>query len=156
MTISFFGGELATTGPRARGLTHEQRREFVNLLNQMRPSRIHNGAAEGCDTEVLEVLVRARICRHVTLYPTNAVRREEALDILTGNGMEIRCYPITAPLARNREMAKTCDILVAFPDSAEPAARSGTWATIRAAQRDRKFVILILPNGTVINNARVR
>lgn len=51
---------------------------------------------------------------------------------------------------RNHAIVDACRLLIATPRATERAQpRSGTWATIRYAQRKERPVWLIWPDGTV-------
>jgi hypothetical protein len=53
------------------------------------------------------------------------------------------------PLARNKHIAASSDVLVAVPFSPEEWLRSGTWATVRYARKYGKIIIRINPDGSV-------
>ncbi len=46
-------------------------------------------------------------------------------------------------MARNQAIADDCDILLAFPQTADEQWRSGTWATVRKARKANKEVIIL-------------
>lgn len=52
------------------------------------------------------------------------------------------------PLIRNRKIVDDGDELIACPFGYEEVMRSGTWATIRYAKRNKKPITIIWPNGT--------
>lgn len=52
------------------------------------------------------------------------------------------------PLERNRDIVTACDVLLACPKGAEEI-RSGTWASVRAARRAGKRVVIFWPDGAV-------
>jgi hypothetical protein len=52
-------------------------------------------------------------------------------------------------LQRNLDIAFECEVLVACPGGLEEEVRSGTWATVRAARRFGRPVIVIWPDGRV-------
>lgn len=55
----------------------------------------------------------------------------------------------TNPMARNRAIASTCDVLIACPPTKEELKRSGTWATIRYGRKYGKRVWVIAPDGSI-------
>lgn len=64
-------------------------------------------------------------------------------------GAEVIAEP-TNPMARNREIAKQCDVLFAVvPTRHELKKGSGTWATYRYGRKYGKRVVLFFPNGDV-------
>ena len=48
-----------------------------------------------------------------------------------------------AMLARDRDIANICDVLIAAPRTDKEVLRSGTWATIRYAKQCHKPVIML-------------
>jgi hypothetical protein len=60
------------------------------------------------------------------------------------------CAQPEQPLDRNRDIVDGSDVLIAAPSGPEKDnPRSGTWATIRYATKQRKKVILIWPDGSI-------
>jgi hypothetical protein len=57
-------------------------------------------------------------------------------------------------LIRNREIVDACELLLATPLQTSEIVRSGTWSTIRYAQRVRRQKYVILPDGELMGNAR--
>jgi outer membrane protein insertion porin family len=52
------------------------------------------------------------------------------------------------PLDRNRAIVDSCDVLIACPKGPEEQ-RSGTWATVRYARKQKKRIVIIWPDGEV-------
>jgi len=60
-------------------------------------------------------------------------------------------------LERNREIVRCADLLVATPRGSVEQRRSGTWATIRQAQRSGVPVLIVYPDGTTnLNRSSAR
>ena len=57
------------------------------------------------------------------------------------------------PLVRNKKIVDDGDELIACPAGYEEVMRSGTWATIRYAQRNDKPITIIWPDGTIRRGA---
>lgn len=56
----------------------------------------------------------------------------------------------TNPMARNREIAKQCDVLIGCPPNDTELKRgSGTWATIRYGVKYGKIVHIVYPDGRI-------
>lgn len=55
----------------------------------------------------------------------------------------------TNPMARNRNIVKRCEFLIAAPPTMEEQDKGGTWNTIRMARKANKRVIVVLPDGEV-------
>ncbi len=74
--------------------------------------------------------------------------------------MELRANtdakPIASPMApmkRNQLIVDDCEFLLACPPTEEELKRSGTWATIRMGRRSGKQVIIVYPDGTLVEDA---
>lgn len=52
-------------------------------------------------------------------------------------------------LDRNHDIVNATDWLLALPATEQEVQRSGTWATIRYARRQRKPIVIIYPDGHV-------
>jgi hypothetical protein len=53
-------------------------------------------------------------------------------------------------LDRDRDIARSCDLLIAVPLSDEEKLRSGTWATARYAYKAGRLVLIIRRDGSVV------
>lgn len=51
------------------------------------------------------------------------------------------------PIHRNHDIVDAIEHLIAAPSSADPSAKSGTWATIRYARKRGTPVTIVLPTG---------
>jgi hypothetical protein len=56
-------------------------------------------------------------------------------------------YDPKSYLARNKDIVDCCDLLIAAPNSFKRKLRSGTWSTIRYAEKT-KPVLIIYPDGS--------
>lgn len=57
--------------------------------------------------------------------------------------------PPQPPLARNRQIVATSNLIIACPRTRDEVLRSGVWATIRAMRRKPGPVYLVIPDGTL-------
>jgi len=57
-----------------------------------------------------------------------------------------------AYIRRNHDIVKACDVLIATPWEYEEVMRSGTWATIRNADRTRKTFHIVFTDGSIKND----
>jgi hypothetical protein len=134
--------KVAFTGTQV-GMTPQQEQEVRFQLNYLRPTMAFHGDCVGADADF------HRICREVNghIYirsypPVNPAKRayteanEEA--------------PKQEYLARNRTMARLCDILIATPREMQEVLRSGTWSTIRYAREYGKRIVIVYPGGQSI------
>lgn len=58
-------------------------------------------------------------------------------------------HPEKRCLDRNHDIVDACDMLVALPKEGQEQLRSGTWATIRYARKQKKLMMIIYPDGAV-------
>lgn len=90
-----------------------------------------------------------QICRdaglHVSQRPCNLTSMRAYTD-----AAEIAS--IMAPMKRNQMIVDDCDVLVACPPPEAEVKRSGTWATIRMGRRDNKQVVIIYPDGSIVED----
>jgi hypothetical protein len=145
---------LAFTGTR-RGLTPAQLAALRVVLAEIRfhNSVVHNGAAEGADEEMLDLLAEGLAGRPtVHLWPCNRERQQWAFEWALAFSKALhpsaRVHPTAPPLERNRRMVAAASVVVACPDGPE-RLRSGTWSTVRAARRRGREVVLVWPDGSV-------
>jgi hypothetical protein len=62
------------------------------------------------------------------------------------NSDEVR-LPL-AHFARNREIVKQCEVLVACPGGMAEQSKGGTWYTVQCARRAGKRLVILWPDGT--------
>jgi predicted Rossmann fold nucleotide-binding protein DprA/Smf involved in DNA uptake len=60
--------------------------------------------------------------------------------------------PEDSLLSRNRSIVHSTISLIAAPFEAEEQPKGGTWYTIRYARKVGNVVVLILPNGTIVQS----
>lgn len=65
-------------------------------------------------------------------------------------------YPEKPYLKRDDDVARASEVVLACPAEDREVVRSGTWATVRAAVRRGKDVVIITPDGTVRSYEEVR
>jgi hypothetical protein len=94
----------------------------------------HDGDCKGADAEFRSIVARHCNARKHS-HPAKGLenwRANFAADVV---------HEPLPPLERNRVIVDSCDILLATPEGPE-TLRSGTWSTIRYAQKvDREVVI---------------
>lgn len=134
---------LGFTGTQ-HGLTWAQRRalrEVIRLLKDRRGYRVVglHGDCVGGDADFDSFCWEASAqteCRPCTIESKRAYTRATAI------------APPMPPLERNREIVADADMMVACPKEQEMILRSGTWATIRAALKAKKPLLIIFPDGS--------
>jgi hypothetical protein len=70
----------------------------------------------------------------------------------TAHGVEVNeMLDPMPPLQRNDVIVKSCQVLTACPGEEHEILRSGTWATVRRAMKE-KLVVIFYPSGRVEMN----
>ena len=133
--------KIGFTGTR-RGMTRKQR-VLLEALLESDDGEFHHGLCIGADEQAHEIAIRQgyRIIGHP---PEN---RFNAMTVIEGFAA-IR--PNAPYLMRNRMIVKETDRLIATPGEMIDTLRSGTWSTIRYAEKLKRPVSIILPDGELI------
>ncbi len=143
MRISFTGTQ--------KGMTKEQRVTFLSLIEKLNPEEFHHGDCIGADEDA-HSLVRAKNSFHrVPSYlttiiihpPINPKKRAFC------GPYQTKELPKKDYLARNHDIVDCADTLIACPKDIFEEKRSGTWATIRYAHKQKKKIWIILPSGKI-------
>lgn len=132
------------TGSR-KGMTKAQAEVFTNIFSTGNNyiTEFHHGLCEGSDAQAHD-LVRARafwncsIVGHPPSHQTHYAPR--------------RCDKRFTPapyLVRNRVIVNCTAYLIATPSGPE-ITRSGTWSTVRYARKQKKSILIIMPDGQII------
>jgi hypothetical protein len=103
-------------------------------------TEFHHGDCIGADAEAHDLPAAAGL--EIVIHPP----KEDALRAWKNAPMmlEPRTY-----LARNREIVRQCDLLIAAPAEDDEQIRSGTWSTVRFARNQARPVWIIRPGGSV-------
>jgi len=129
------------TGTR-EGMTGEQEGTVSQLINDLGTTQFHHGDCEGADLQAAMIAADDWGIKLVVHPPENDKLRAWCYaDVL---------HDPKPYLDRNRDIVDACDVLLAAPKGYEEELRSGTWATIRYAQKVGKPVKIIWPNGSVL------
>ena len=119
--------KIGFTGTR-EGMSQQQKEEFALLINQLGATEFHHGDCAGADEDahsiVREIFPGVRIIVHP---PSSSYLQAYC------RGDEHRA-PATY-LVRDRAIVESTEYLIGAPLSDTPAPKSGTWYTIRYAQK---------------------
>ena len=129
---------LGFTGSQT-GMSRPQHLFIQSYIQQTQPSicSTHHGDCVGADAEFNDICIDANVS--VTLHPpTNDEKRAFC------SADQVRT-PLPF-LERNKKIVDACSLLIACPNGPEKP-RSGTWATIRHARRQKRRLIIVMPNG---------
>jgi|TARA_R100000049_G_C1956778_1_gene114080 hypothetical protein len=151
MKIGFTGAQ--------KGMTSLQKMRFNEILlpfklNAFRPlTEFHHGDCIGADEEAHN---QVRACFPKTTIhihpPKNSKKRAYSSrnEIYYYRDRQFSIPNIHLPksyLERNKDIVNKTDLLIACPKSNKEELRSGTWATVRCAKKQKKQIIIIFPNG---------
>ncbi len=139
--------KIGFTGSR-EGMTDKQKEAFADLLRHSAVIKngieeFHHGDCIGSDADAHKIA--QEYANAVVIHPpaNNAYRA------FIGESEWVA--PVILPpkdyLGRNHDIVAACDVLIATPKESHNVLRSGTWATIRYAEKIKKKVIIIWPSG---------
>jgi hypothetical protein len=120
-----------------KGMTSYQMSKCYKVLERHNPTEVHHGDCIGSDSQFHDIAMGLDIA--IVIHPPiNPAKRAFKEDYF-------RRHPAVDYLVRNNHIVNQCEILIATPETVEEELRSGTWATIRAARKADKVVIIIPP-----------
>jgi hypothetical protein len=131
-----------------RGMTQKQKETFTILFDKICSNNIvnefHHGDCIGSDKDAHMIVMNKNIpiIVHPPLRPQKRAFCENAVRIL----------PKKEYLIRNHNIVNATDVLFATPEQYTEELRSGTWATIRYAGKQVKYVYVIYPDGSYIEH----
>ena len=141
---------ISFTGPR-EGMTDRQKEEVTRILLLWPEERgfsagfppvkeAHHGDSVGADSEFHDICRKLRILP--ALHPSD-IPRYRAFRISS------IVHDPKPPLLRNRDIVNSGMVLIAALRSVE-TRRSGTWSTVRYARKRGRKIILVHPDGKVV------
>jgi hypothetical protein len=124
------------------GCTVAQLAELARLLASFRITRFRHGDCAGADAIAHGIVLTLPDPPDIEIHPPlNESKRAFC------QGWTVMHDP-KEYLDRDDDIARSCDLLIATPDSPDEQLRSGTWATVRYARKHRKLVIRVNPDGS--------
>lgn len=137
--------KIGFTGTR-KGMTYAQLQEvrgfLVTLKDDLRLKAVH-GDCVGADEEF------HKICRDIDIWvqqrPCTRTEFRAYTDAPELEGPQ-------EPLLRNRRIVRGCDVLLACPHTMTEQGHGGTWYTIREGRRKNKQVVIVYPDGTIVED----
>lgn len=109
----------------------------------------HHGDCVGSDEQFHRICLKLGGIRLWIHPPSDPSRRAFC------RGAQI-VLPEKPYLARNRDIARASAALLATPEERQEVLRSGTWATVRAAVRLGREVVILTPTGGTATYDEVR
>jgi hypothetical protein len=132
------------------GMTSAQKLAFDAIMfiaNEYSAIEFHHGDCIGSDKEAHEaVLILSKYlkCTVRTVIHPPTISSKRAFCSADEN-REPLPY-----LDRNQKIVDATDVLIATPGERKEKLRSGTWSTVRRARAQNKPVIIINPDGTLL------
>lgn len=119
------------------GITSDQYIRLRSWLTTNMPTHLHHGDCIGADSTVNEICkeLDIKIVMHPPINPTKRAFCKGATFT----------YQPKDYLVRNRDIVSCSEVLIVVPKERIERLRSGTWATMRYAQKLKKELVLILP-----------
>ncbi len=131
-----------------KGLARSQRnslRDVFKLFSIEGGAELHLGDCVGADAEAYALALDFGF-RTIGHPPVESRKRAFC------EFDEVR--PRADYLVRNQHIVDETTVLIACPSTVAEARRSGTWATVRMARRFARRIIIIPPDGRVVEDRR--
>jgi hypothetical protein len=147
---------LGFTGTQ-KGMTDRQISSITQLLLKLRPTEWHHGDCIGADDEshmIARSIGTPRIVVHPPVDPKKRAYVEHGALSIIECGSQPFTLIVREPkpyIERNHDIVDESNEIIATPGTPYEELRSGTWATVRYAQKVGKKVTLIMPDGTVFS-----
>lgn len=123
-----------------QGATDAQINTLIYLLRDIiKPTELHHGDCVGGDEDAHNVAVTLGI--KTISHPCN-------IEKMRAHCLADYTHTPKYPLERNKDIVNQTSGLLAMPKRFEQETRSGTWATVRYAQKIGNPVEVIWPNGS--------
>jgi len=126
------------TGTRA-GMNQKQKDLVKVFLEMHTPSAVIHGDCVGADKDFDDICAGLGIVRYCC--PSDLTTQRAFTDA-------VLLQPPKPPLERNHDIVDGVDELFACPKEMNEVKRSGTWATVRYAQRQGKTIYIFYPDGS--------
>ena len=137
--MEFSPKPFAFTGTRL-GLTDEQVAGLHMSLTNLPISELHHGDCIGADETAHNMAVKLGI--PVVLHPPKSSKYRAFC-------ASEKFLPPEDYIVRNHAIVNAAVRLVACPAQDYEVRRSGTWATIRYAKKQKKSIWIVWPNGNI-------
>lgn len=122
------------------GITREQASLLIHIFGEIHPELFVHGDCIGADSNAHDIAAALGI--PVWIHPP---LDEKKRAFKQGDFYE----EPKAYIERNHNIVDGSTVMVACPNSYREQLRSGTWATVRYAQKQGKKVLIIYPDGSL-------
>lgn len=126
-------------------MTAGQRYRFSEIMREQSSALLHHGDCIGADAQAHSIAREYN--RPVTIHPPD----DDSKRAFCEGASSIR--EPKPYLARNKDIVTETEWLIATPKGYSEELRSGTWATIREARRQKKPITIIWPDGRATADA---
>jgi hypothetical protein len=125
------------------GMSPMQYHSVRKLLSVLRLTikEVHHGDCIGSDAHFHDLCTAYPIIIHPPINESKRAFCKGATRIL----------PAKDYLSRNKDIVRETEVLIATPSGLTEELRSGTWSTIRFAVKLGKRVIIVLPDGRMVD-----
>jgi hypothetical protein len=137
------------------GQTQAQLARFVEVLGIAKNSqyRLRHGDCIGSDAQAhdLGMMLGWSIVIHPPIKSVKRAFCDRRITLAPANGPEGQCVIVKEAkdyIPRNHDIVNESEFMIATPNGFDEELRSGTWATIRYAKKQKKALVIIFPDGT--------
>lgn len=125
-----------------RGMTILQQRVVKELLPREFVA-IH-GDCVGADADFHDIVRFDHPTARFIIYPSDLLNKRAHCTLWPGD----ICRPSRPALVRNKDIVGSSDWMIACPGEKQMKIRSGTWSTMRYAQKEDMRVVIVFPDGS--------
>jgi len=127
------------TGSR-KGMSAKQKEGVLSAIIAMKPSMVRHGDCVGSDADFHTLCALPGIVRTIHPPSDNTFRAWCAGEVT---------LPCKDYITRNHDIVNASDVLIATPQKMVDELRSGTWATVRYAEKIGKPCCVVFPDGSL-------
>jgi hypothetical protein len=125
-----------------RGMTDAQFNRIAYWFSQRPSVTLHHGDCIGADADAHRAAWEEGL--RIEIHPPDIDRKRAFCQ-----GAAV-VHPPAPYLIRNIAIVDACEVLIATPkEETGEELRSGTWATVRAARKAKRRIVIVRPSGRV-------
>lgn len=128
------------------GLTPEQKKALMSILAMYEPYQVQHGDCIGADETLHYLCLTGLGSVYICVRPPIDSKYRAWCSLKHPFVVSVEPKPY---IQRNHDIVDNSTYLIACPKESVEVLRSGTWATIRYAQKRGKPVYIIFPDGSV-------
>lgn len=135
---------LTFTGTQ-QGMTLLQFVEIIGILRRLQPKMLHHGGCIGADKQVHWLITNFFPDTRLHIHYSNIKEKTSGNLPIRGGDKMTSSLP---PLIRNQQMVDISGWVIGAPAGRE-RLRSGTWSTLRYADKKFRHQIIVYPDGEI-------